>query len=291
MPLPNLPTNPASPEDTLPTPTINTPIPFGFPLPYPAPQLRDAPIELTMGGNKYDGKLRTNWEDKYVRLNNLGISAMKILLKFAGGLNFNVNIIVNLPNPFDKPNFPKTTTVVGDGFPAIVNMLKVISEKIDNLHLDLPLIVPVASVVEHWQIRPEALRPQCIFLWGEWKPGDKVIGPPKYQTCVPYFDFAQAKSFNNTFGYLKGSRQGILTLSDNSKVIIYALNDAEIDRIFTRFRAGIQSAKLTGSFIKTGAIKGLPFETPQVRLRRIDFYATGQKRGPMTNYLWFPAAV
>lgn len=291
MALPGLPTDPPTPEDTLPTIPLNQPIPFGFPLPYPAPELRDAPIQLTMGGTAYGGVLRTNWQDRYTRLNNLGISAMRLLLKFAGGLNFNLNVTIQLPNPFDVSPARPPTHIDKDGFPALTDYMKVISDKIDNLHNDLPLIVPVASVVEHWQIRPEALRPQCIFLWGEWKEGDAYIGPPKWQNAVPYFDFALAKTFDNTFGFHKGSRQGILTLADNSKIIMYGRDDTEIDRIITRLKAGIRSDKLTGSFLKHGDIQGLPFSTVQVRLRRIDYYADGQKRGPLTDYLWFPREV
>lgn len=261
----------------------------------PSPDIAEtdikSPIELIIGTTKYAGSLTTNWDKRLTNLNSLISTATKILLGLWGGVDLAVIFNIILPNPFDRPNRNPPQVLKGVGIDAVIKMLKVINDKVDNLHNDLEYVVPVASVVEHWQLKKEALRPQCIFLWGEWTLGQPNINPPKYQTSVPYFDFAQATDFDNTFGFHKGELQGIITLADNSKVIIYARDEVEVDRIFTRLLLGIREDMKEGAYIKKGEYKGPPFSQKYVRLRRIDYYETGQMRGPQDDYLWFPRQV
>ena len=287
MPLADLPSQSEPTDDPLPPRPSEAALQGFYPSPNPALRLRDSPIELSIDGYNYAGKLRTNWGDKLTKGNNIGLAILRTFLKLIDGIGFNINIIINLPNPFQRPDSPPNIIIDENGFPGLVKILEVINKKLDNIHEDLPLIVPCASVVEHWQIRPEALRPQCIFLWGDTQPNSLIIGPPKWQTAVPYYDFGLAATFSNQFSYIKGSCQGILTLKDNSKVILYAQNEAEVTRIFNRLLPGIRADMREGHFIKLGEYHGPPFSTRTVALRRIDYYDSGQMKGPQTDYLWF----
>lgn len=254
------------------------------------PTNKNNPLILNISGTNYAGSLTNNFSDRITRLNQFLVTILRLLYRLMGSLDFKVGLIINFPNPFDKPDYPPPKTITAEGFAGLIEAVNLLHRKVDNLHEDLPLIMPVASIVEHWQLKKEALRPQCIFLWGEWTEGDEKIGPPKWQTAVPYFDFSLVNSFDNSFGYWKGERQGLLTLSDNSKVIIYARDDEEIDRVFTRLLVGIREDMKEDLYIKKGEYNGPPFSTRYVRLRRVDYYSTGQLRGPMDAYQWFSAS-
>lgn len=280
---------PTPPERPLVPPANLPPEQFFLPPPSPGDEEEDNLIKLAMDGYSYEGTLTTNWNKRITRLNQLSVTVLRVLYRLMGALNFNVNIIINLPNPFSQDRDDEEKNINFEGFFAITELLRLLHIKVDNLHADLENITPVASVVEHWQLKKEALRPQCIFLFGEWEEGDEKIGAPKWQTAVPYFNFGLANSFDNDFGYWKGERQGILTLADNSKVIIYARDDEEITRMFNRYLEGIRGDMKDEHYIKKGDYHGPPFHTRYVRLRRIDYYSTGQLRGPMDDYRWFNA--
>lgn len=276
-------------EEPLYPPSNLPPDALFLPPPAPPPDIKENLLYINIGDYQYEGYLLSNWSARITRLNQLAVTVLRVFYRFLGALNFNVNFIVNLPNPFSRDRADEPTTIGYEGFFALQELLTRLHTKVDNMHNDLEYIVPVASVVEHWQLKKEALRPQCIFLFGEWEEGSEKIGPPKWQTAVPYFDFSGAPSFGNDFGYWKGERQGVLTLADNSKVIIYARDDDEIDRMFTRYLEGIRADMKDEHYIKKGEYHGPPFHTRYVRLRRIDYYSTGQLRGPMDDYRWYSA--
>lgn len=285
MPLNELPPpeRPLVPSGNLPPET------FFLPPPSSAPEDEDNTIKLEMGEYSYEGTLTTNWNKRITRLNELSVTVLRVLYRLMGAINFNFNLIIKLPNPFDLDRDDETKNLKYEGWFAIMESLRFLHLKVDNLSEDLQHITPVASVVEHWQLKKESLRPQCIFLFGEWSEGEEKIGSPKWQTAVPYFDFGRAASFDNSFGYWKGPHQGILTLDDNSKVIVYCRDEDEITRLFNRYLEGIRGDMKAEVYIKMGEYKGPPFSTRYVRLRRLDYYSTGQLRGPMDNYRWYPA--
>lgn len=276
------------PEEPIDNGTSTPSAPQFYPPPYVAPIDEDSLIVLNINGTNYNGRLTNNWSKRITRLNQLSVAIIRFLLRSLGGINFNVNITVNLPNPFDRPNWPGPINVEGQGFEVVIRLLKLILEKIDNLHYDLPKIVPVASVPEHWQLSREATRPQGVLLFGEWSQGETYIGPPKWETCVPHFIPGRIDSYSNEFGYWKGSRQGLVTLADNSKIIIYARDDNEIDRVLDRVLEDVDPDMKEGAYVKRGDIKGPPFSERYVRLRRIDYYSTGQRKMQQDLYTWYP---
>jgi hypothetical protein len=137
--------------------------------------------------------------------------------------------------------------------------------KDDNLAL--------AAVPEWWQLRPEAKRPQLILMCGEKLP-NKKIGPAKYVITIPHWKTGKltAPPFVE---FRKGSIEGILTLADNSKLIINGINSREVERIISILKISINTDMLKGSSQKIGERKGLPFKEIIVIPKEARFFAEG----------------
>lgn len=248
----------------------------------------DLEMSLTMGEYSYYGYLTTDLPDRVKRVAALILGLWKrfnfVVAQFSTTFihTFKYPRAVKLDEPIpDK-------IVEGSAFGFVAKMLVEIDTKLNYIVQDLDEIRPVASIPEHWQIRPEANRPIGVFLFGEWEPGDEKIQSPKWQVCVPHFDPLLMGQFDNSFGYTKGSYQFLYTLPDNSKIIFYGNDKAEMEVILERWLTCIPAARRAGGFLKDGSIKGLPFSIRRLRLIRIDYYAQGILKSTPTGYIKFP---
>jgi hypothetical protein len=115
-------------------------------------------------------------------------------------------------------------------------------------------VIAVASVPEWWQLRPEARRPQLIYIYQERKDG--AILNSTYPITIPHPNAANKTSATKLPDYIKGNFEGILTLKDNSKVIVHCKDENEVKRLFTAIRAIIDPAYLVGSTSKIGERAG-----------------------------------
>jgi hypothetical protein len=131
----------------------------------------------------------------------------------------------------------------------------------------------LAAVPEWWQLRPEAKRPQLILMCGEKLTGGK-IGPAKYVITIPHWKAGKltAPPFAE---FRKGSIEGILTLADNSKLIINGINSREVERIISILKTSINTDMLKGASQKIGERKGLPFKEIIVIPKEARFFAEG----------------
>lgn len=112
----------------------------------------------------------------------------------------------------------------------------------------------VAAVPEWWQVRIEAHRPQLVMLFGKLLPDGKVERG-RYALTIPHY--VGGRTDTPPIGrYKKGQIEGILTLSDNSKVIVNAVSETEVDRVLFQAKQAIDPKLIDGSFIKTGTRKG-----------------------------------
>jgi Collagen triple helix repeat (20 copies) len=134
----------------------------------------------------------------------------------------------------------------------------------------------VASVPEWWQLRPEAQRPQGILIFKELK-DDGTIGNDNYSITIPHCTLTTAPTASPLTTYNKGDFEGILTLKDNSKLIVNCKDADECNRVITALSAVINSQQLTGSSTKIGQRKGLPFKKIKVKAVELHFYPTGLK--------------
>lgn len=253
-----------------------------------APAPEDLPLTITMGTTTYNGKLRIDLPERVNRISALILELWKRL----NYINFNFSTVFEytFKYPTAEPLMPPKPDkkVTGSAFDFQVQMLKEIDLKLNSMVLDIANVRAVASIPEHWQIRPEANRPMGVFLFGEWETGSDRIQSPKWQICIPHFIESQMLSFDNSFGYTKGSHQFLYTLSDNSKIIFYGDNPAEMTNVLNRWLSCVEEGAKSGGFLKPGEIKGLPFSIRKLRLVRIDYYAQGILKSTPTSYVRFP---
>lgn len=252
------------------------------------PVIRNSPITLTMGSTNYAGNLRTDWEDRINRLNVLLTTVIRLILAFQDVGTWVRSRGVLFRNPFNVSGRPESRIIEGRGFSLILNYMDAISEKIDYLHDDLKRIEAVASIVEHWQIKPEARRPFCAFLFGELDVQTLKIGSGKWQVSVPHANFQAITDLDNNFGFRKGSVQIIYTMSDNSKIIFYCHDEVRGLEFLDRLLTYVPAQWKQGGYTKVGDYKGPPFKDVEVKLRRIDWYEEGLVRNKPTFYRSYP---
>lgn len=137
----------------------------------------------------------------------------------------------------------------------------------------------IASVPEWWQIRPEAHRPQMIYIYrvkntnGTWASGG-------YSLTVPHPKNVTAATVVKLPNYTKGNYQSILTLSDNSKVIVNGKDAAACEAMINAAKAQIATSYLTNASTKSGVRGGATkFAEKAVQLWAIDYYAKGAQDG------------
>lgn len=253
-----------------------------------APEPEDLTLTLTMGDYQYEGFLHTDIPDRIVRIGRLILELWRRLNFISAQFSTVLTYKFKYPRAVEQTVKKPDKTVTASAFEFVREMLAEMDYKLDTLTLDIREIRPVASIIEHYQIRPEANRPIGVFLFGEWTSGQPLIDSPKWQISVPHFVPSEADNFDNSFGYTKGSHQYLYTLNDNSKIIFYGNNTAEMDTVLERWLSTVSGDKLSGGFLKAGPIKGLPFSVRKLRLQRIDYYAQGILRSTPTMYKKFP---
>jgi hypothetical protein len=137
----------------------------------------------------------------------------------------------------------------------------------------------IASVPEWWQLRPEAHRPQMIYIYrvknanGTWVSGG-------YSLTVPHPKNVTAATVVKLPNYTKGNYQSILILSDNSKVIVNGKDAAACEAMINAAKAQIATSYLTNASTKSGVRGGATaFVEKAVQLWAIDYYAKGAADG------------
>ncbi len=134
----------------------------------------------------------------------------------------------------------------------------------------------IAAVPEWWQIRPEGARPQLVIHFGEPKK-DGSIGMANYALTIPHFSGTKDDAKKMKLKWRKGSVEGILTLKDNSKVIVNAVSKAEAERILNYTKKYISSGMLVDSFTKIGERKGQSFKQITVAPKVARYFLQGAK--------------
>jgi hypothetical protein len=135
---------------------------------------------------------------------------------------------------------------------------------------------PIATVPEWYEYRPESHRRQGVLVFKELK-SDNTIGNDPYSITIPHCTLATAPTASPVDTYQKGNWQGILTLKDNSKVIVNCLTVAEANRVLTLISTVIDPAYLQNSFRKVGEHRGLAYKQITVKATLLDYYPTGTK--------------
>lgn len=132
-----------------------------------------------------------------------------------------------------------------------------------------------AAIPDWWQIRLGADIPQAVVQYAEIKPDGK-FGSPKYAVSIPHYAKSRETTLASDFPtYIKGQRMGILTLRDNSKLIVNA-DGNEAERVIKQLENLIEPLWLTGAIYSDGKRKGTALKTIRVAPRIVKFFPTGQ---------------
>jgi hypothetical protein len=137
-------------------------------------------------------------------------------------------------------------------------------------------LTAIATVPEWWQVRPEATRPQAILVFKELKP-DGTIGKDPYSITIPHCTLTTPPNGSPLARYEKGFIQGILTLKDNSKLIVNCKDSDECERVIATLSSVIAGNQLEGSSIKIGKTRGIAFKQIEVKAQRLDYFPNGAK--------------
>jgi hypothetical protein len=135
----------------------------------------------------------------------------------------------------------------------------------------------IAAIPEWWQVRLGANYPQLVLQFGQ-DLGNGKRGAPDSVLTIPHFNPAiSLVSGCPIQGFSKGNWEGILTLADNSKVIVNAITADEAERVIELAKGMILPSMLVGSFLKLGQRKGQALRQITVKARIAKYFATGQK--------------
>ncbi len=153
-----------------------------------------------------------------------------------------------------------------------------IFEKIANIEAQqCRELTAVATVPEWWQVRFEGGISQLILSYQELKP-DGTIGKDWYPITIPHPKSTAQTTTKLTPDYEKGNWQILLTLKDNSKVIINSKTEqGGIDFMNQQIKPLIDPSFLTAAKIKTSHYPDQGFKQIKVTHKHTDYYATGQR--------------
>ena len=143
--------------------------------------------------------------------------------------------------------------------------------------------VPV--IPDSWQIRIEKNRPQLIVVFKA--KSSKYPNPDsRWSLSIPHFNFNQANIPNQLKkipDYEKGKHQGVYTLKDNSKIILYAKSGNEARKTIKKIITSnliktkyIVDRNSLDENIKVGEVRGT-YKEVLVTPTYAKYFSTGQK--------------
>lgn len=171
----------------------------------------------------------------------------------------------------DNPTFEYKTVRVA---PDAVDSYALLYDRIANLEaLQCSQDNCIAAVPEWWQVRIEGKRPQLVILFAQKKP-DGSLGRADNPISIPHAS-SEMPQFSPISAYTKGQVEGILTLSDNSKLIVNARDAGEAERVINEAMLTIDPRLISGSFYKVGTRKGQPLRTITVYPKYAKYFSSG----------------
>lgn len=139
-------------------------------------------------------------------------------------------------------------------------------------------ITAVATVPEWWQLRIEGGVPQIILSYREVLE-DGTLGADWYPITIPHPVSTQPPTNALTGEYRKGNIQILLTLKDNTKVILLVKEkQAGLDFLNNQIKPLIDPAYLVGSKTKVAEYVNYGFAEKLVRNKHVDYYPTGNRK-------------
>lgn len=165
----------------------------------------------------------------------------------------------------------------GKGIPALVAMQRDIALMLQDLQTSSCENDNFAVVREWWQLRPEGDRPQLIVQCAE-KNEDGTLGSAKYVVTIPHYRYSTPTAFAPFYSLSKGSFQGVLTLKDNSKVIIYGNSIQHTRSVLLNIWNEITATKRLPFNPKVGPIGNPDFKEVTVYPKYGKYFADGGRK-------------
>ncbi|NEP53706.1 MAG: hypothetical protein F6K65_34865, partial [Moorea sp. SIO3C2] len=159
---------------------------------------------------------------------------------------------------------------------ALVSAMALLGSTIDQQSQKTCSIEPVSGIPEWWGTRIGADRPQLVVFFAP-KNEDGSWGAGRWPMSIPHYSGGPEELPG--FGkYTRGSNYGRLTLSDNSKIIVNAVNEAEAQAVLGVAKGVIDRSLLEGATEAYGQRKGQSIGTIDVWPKYAYFYSTGQRK-------------
>lgn len=134
-----------------------------------------------------------------------------------------------------------------------------------------------AAVPEWWQIRLEGKRPQLVILFAEIDSNGNVVGSAKNPISIPH-PIVQRQTTAPLPPYQKGQYEAMVTLNDNSKIIINAISAEVADSTLQAATKLVQPQYLEGAIYRPSAPrKGTELLQINVKAVRGEYFSTGLK--------------
>jgi hypothetical protein len=165
----------------------------------------------------------------------------------------------------------------GKGIPALVAMHRDLALMLKDIQKASCENDNFAVVPEWWQLRPEADRPQLIVQCAE-KNADGSLGSAKYVVTIPHYRYTSPTFFAPFSRLEKGSYQGVLTLKDNSKVIIYGKSIAHTRSVLLQIYSEIDSNYKLPFNPQVGPIGNPDFKEITVYPKYGKYFPTGARK-------------
>jgi hypothetical protein len=134
----------------------------------------------------------------------------------------------------------------------------------------------IAAIPDWWAVRVGAGRPQMIFRFAVKLAQNSGYDSAKYVISVPH-PVVKHYTTSPIPSYQKGQIEGIITLSDNSKVVINAISAEEVQRVLDAIKLIIIPSFLEGQSTKIGPRSGYTLITDTVYARTASYFSSGFK--------------
>ena len=157
-------------------------------------------------------------------------------------------------------------------------MILFLIEAYEKLRETICGVEPCSAIPEHWQIPLEARRPQLVLQLAEPKEDEDGLQSAKHVITIPHYigtvdDPAPIQYMD------KGNYQGILTLADNSKVMVYGQSQYECWRVIEAIKPWIDPDQLTETLPKYDVYPTANIKQVRVYPKYASYWPPGPKSG------------
>lgn len=170
---------------------------------------------------------------------------------------------------------PEDYSYNGQGLAGLANMITATSSILNKIRQRACEIEPATVIPDWWQVR-RGQRSQAVIIYQEYDPATNKFLDSKWSLAIPYYRFPEGAT-PLIPDYKKGQIQGMLTLDDNSKIIVNCSTREEAARVLASLEVLVDPSMLQNKDSLIGERKGKALKTCTVKPRSIKFFEDGQR--------------